>query len=305
MKTAVLINCYNYEHYVADAIHSVAAQTIRPDELIVVDDGSTDQSWHVAENAIAEIGFGRVVRQENGGQLSAFQRGIMETNADWLFFLDADDRFQSNHVEIFTAYINKNPAVSFFFSDVKEFGDSGTKAYHFPGPDGLLGSFGILAMSNVRCGDGCVGGVTSTLCIKKTALESIVPFRKLILDDWKIRADSALMLATSVVGCLKYKIPEVTVDYRIHASNGHAGQKYDKAAGCLFALHVERFLGDVCSKSPTPPNIFRSLGVEYLSQPQKHPLFRKLYWWASCFVKVDFLSRLRIWYQLMSAELRK
>lgn len=303
VRKAVLINCYNYESYVEEAIRSVAAQTVRPDELIVVDDGSTDNSVVVAEKVIKEIGFGRVVTQKNGGQLSAFQRGIAEARADWILFLDADDRFRENHLEVLSSYISGNPSVSFFFTGVKEFGDGQAKAYHFPGPDGLLGSFGLLAFANVRCGDGCVGGVTSSMCVKKSVLNSIFPFNRTLLEDWKIRADSVLWLATSLAGCLKYKIPEVTVEYRVHASNGFAGRKQDKASGCLYALRTERILGDLSRKIPYPPNVLRNLGVEYISHPQRHPLIRDSYWRASCIVKVGLLSRIRIWYQLISADL--
>jgi glycosyltransferase involved in cell wall biosynthesis len=85
-KLAVVISCWNYADYVTDAIDSVLRQGRRDCELVVIDDGSTDNSW--AE--ICRTGV-RAYRMANGGQRLACLRGLRETTAPFVLFLDADD----------------------------------------------------------------------------------------------------------------------------------------------------------------------------------------------------------------------
>ncbi len=85
-RLAVIVTCWNYADYVGDAIESVIRQGHRDCELVVIDDGSTDNSW----SEIQRTGV-RAYRTENGGQRLACLRGLQETTAPFVLFLDADD----------------------------------------------------------------------------------------------------------------------------------------------------------------------------------------------------------------------
>lgn len=85
-KIAVVITCWNYEAYVADAIRSVVSQRCADCELVVIDDGSTDSSW----DAIQREGV-TAYRIENCGQRAAGLYGLEQTRAPFILFLDADD----------------------------------------------------------------------------------------------------------------------------------------------------------------------------------------------------------------------
>lgn len=88
MKVSILINNFNYGRYVAQAIDSALAQDHDDVEVIVVDDGSTDDSWRIIEgygNAI------RAVRQPNSGQGAAYNAGWSLASGEYVLFLDADD----------------------------------------------------------------------------------------------------------------------------------------------------------------------------------------------------------------------
>ena len=85
---SVIIPCYNSGTHLAQAIDSVLAQTCPASEIIVVDDGSTDDSPAIMARYGDRI---RVVRQANAGLPAARNAGIQAATGEWLAFLDADD----------------------------------------------------------------------------------------------------------------------------------------------------------------------------------------------------------------------
>lgn len=85
---SVVITCFNYASYLGDAITSVLKQSRPASELIVVDDGSSDNSSVVAESFGSDI---RLLRQTNQGQAAAGYAGFQYTQSNIILFLDADD----------------------------------------------------------------------------------------------------------------------------------------------------------------------------------------------------------------------
>jgi hypothetical protein len=85
---SVITPCYNGAAYIAETIRSVLSQTKPALEMIVIDDGSTDDSAAIAEGFGAPV---RIIRQSNQGESVARNRGIAEAKGSHLFFLDADD----------------------------------------------------------------------------------------------------------------------------------------------------------------------------------------------------------------------
>lgn len=97
LKASILINNYNYGHYLRQCIDSALAQTYRDLEVVVVDDGSTDNSRDIIES------YGnRVIAlfKENGGQASCFNAGFARSKGEIIFLLDADDEFHPNKVAV-------------------------------------------------------------------------------------------------------------------------------------------------------------------------------------------------------------
>src|SRR5262245_21686656 len=86
---SVIIPMYNVAAYVAQTLESVIAQTWRPLEAIVVDDGSTDETPSIAEQ-FASAGV-RVIRQTHGGQCAAINVGLRTARGAFLHCMDADD----------------------------------------------------------------------------------------------------------------------------------------------------------------------------------------------------------------------
>ena len=89
---SIIIPTYNYAATITRAVNSVIHQLTPHSELIIIDDGSTDDTDNVLSRIIAEHpGLFRIVRKDNGGPSSARNRGIQEARGNYLVFLDADD----------------------------------------------------------------------------------------------------------------------------------------------------------------------------------------------------------------------
>ncbi len=95
-KVSIVINNYNYESFLGEAIESALDQTYANKEIIVVDDGSTDNSKRVIENFSESI---KAVYKENGGQGSAFNEGLKHVEGAIVAFLDADDVLAPSAIE--------------------------------------------------------------------------------------------------------------------------------------------------------------------------------------------------------------
>jgi glycosyltransferase involved in cell wall biosynthesis len=89
MLVSIIVNNYNYARFVREAIDSALAQERVNCEVIVVDDGSTDESWRIIESYGNRV---LALRKKNGGQASAFNAGFSKSRGDVVLFLDADDR---------------------------------------------------------------------------------------------------------------------------------------------------------------------------------------------------------------------
>ncbi len=93
---SVIMPAYQAEAFIARSIRSAQAQTLRPLEILVVDDGSKDNT---AEAAAACGDLVRVIRQTNGGPASARNHGAREARGEWLAFLDSDDGWLPSKLE--------------------------------------------------------------------------------------------------------------------------------------------------------------------------------------------------------------
>jgi len=97
-KLAVIIPVYNGELFIEKAVKSIAMQTFQPSEIIVVNDGSTDETGKVLKGL--DIASLKVVEQKNSGVALARNTGIKESQSDVLAFMDVDDFWHSQKLEI-------------------------------------------------------------------------------------------------------------------------------------------------------------------------------------------------------------
>ena len=114
-KISVVIPTYNRAQYLKEALDSIANQTIKVFEVIVVDDGSTDNTEEVVMQTDLPIQY---VGQENCGPASARNTGMQKAIGDWIAFLDSDDLWVPQKVELQKKFVKENPNIDFIFGNM-------------------------------------------------------------------------------------------------------------------------------------------------------------------------------------------
>ena len=100
LKFSILVPVYNVEKYIMDCINSILGQTYTNFELILIDDGSTDDSGHICDECAEKDARIVVIHKENGGLNSAPREAIKVATGDWCLFLDSDDYLDVKTLEI-------------------------------------------------------------------------------------------------------------------------------------------------------------------------------------------------------------
>jgi len=202
---SVMIPAYNAGPYLAEAIQSVLAQTLRPLEVIVVDDGSTDDTAAIAE------GFGLPVicyRRPHSGIAVTRNYVVSVACGDWLAFLDADDLWLPDKLERQLAAAEKNPELEMIFGGVRQFvsPELGVTDQLRVAPPALMTSNAPHA---------------GTMLARREVFARVGPFDTTLqvaeFIDWYARAGSlGLRMAT---------VPEIVMHRRRHLANTTLRQK--------------------------------------------------------------------------------
>jgi len=106
MRISVIIPTYNRESYLSRAIDSVISQTLKPFEIIVIDDGSSDGTKNLIKNNYSDI---KLITQKNKGVSAARNIGIIKSRGDWIALLDSDDEWEKTKLELQSQEVLKNP----------------------------------------------------------------------------------------------------------------------------------------------------------------------------------------------------
>lgn len=224
LRATCIITNYNYGAYLPQAVDSVLSQTVPFDEIIIVDDASTDDSLVVLSEVSKRIETMKILRREvNAGQLAAFETGIMQSSGDVIFFLDADDVYSSDYLGIALDVYETVPQCDFLFCRYKQFVDSSPrKVFPCRAAGELHPEITDLGLTVVRTLERKVfiGGPTSCLSMRRGLAMRLFPIP--LHGDWRTRADDCLVFGASLAGARKFRIESNLVGYRIHGNNAFA-----------------------------------------------------------------------------------
>jgi glycosyltransferase involved in cell wall biosynthesis len=228
---SVMIGVYNAERYLAEAIESVFAQSYRPLELIVVDDGSDDGSGDVAR------GYGdglTYARQENAGNGSARNHAVRLASGELFAFLDADDRFLPEKLEHQFAALEADPNLDMVFGHVREF---------------VSPELTDTERASVRppAAEPMPWPAPNLMLIRRESFARVGPFSEDVkvgvTVDWYARAKEA--------GLRGVVLPEVVLERRLHLTNNGLRER-DSRQQYLHVLKasLDRRRAQAASQSP-------------------------------------------------------
>jgi glycosyltransferase involved in cell wall biosynthesis len=209
MQISVIIPTYNYGRFIGAAVESALGQTLRPAEVIIVDDGSTDET----AEAVARFGRQvRYIRQENAGVCRARNRGVAESSGELIAFLDADDIWEPEKLEKQAAVFMSDKEIGLVHCGMREFDSQTgeTLALRLEGGEGWVADDLLLWERPV------VNVSGSALMVRREAFDAAGGFdeRMKCGEDW----DFCYRVA------LRYKVgfvPEPLVNYRSHPAAAH------------------------------------------------------------------------------------
>lgn len=113
----ITVTCFNYADFVSEAIQSVYSQTYKNIQLIVVNDGSSDNSHEVLSRLQDKYKF-EYIHHENIGLIKSIDKAVAKTRGEFFIHLGADDIMLDNYVEELVRAATKNPEVSIFYTDL-------------------------------------------------------------------------------------------------------------------------------------------------------------------------------------------
>ena len=258
MKTTCLINNYNYQDFVVDAINSALNQSVAFDEIIVVDDGSTDQSMSVIQEKFANNAKVKVIAKNNQGQLSSFNEGYLASTGDIVFFLDSDDIYEETYLQEALNFYGQNQECDFLFCAMTEFGKS-NRINKYDNSDRDFGFTVILTM----CLKKWIGAPTSAISMRRSVLSQILPMPSKYLEDWRIRADDCLVWGASLVGARKYYLSMPLIRYRVHDNNGCYGRTFNYIYQVKRTGVVNAFFELFCSRYRYDQDLYNLAKYEF------------------------------------------
>jgi glycosyltransferase involved in cell wall biosynthesis len=208
----VLIDTYNHERFIEEAIMSVREQDFPPSEveILVVDDGSTDRTAEIVQKFAPRI---RYMRKGNGGQASAFNFGIPQSQGEIVAFLDGDDWWASNKLRTVMDVFERNPNVGTVGHALIEVDSIAHRSTGLaPGRTGYFDLTSDEGAQMFRDFMAFLG--TSRVTIRRSVLARVLPIPEALV----IEADE-FMATMSVAYGGAILLPELLTYYRIHGEN--------------------------------------------------------------------------------------
>lgn len=260
MKASIIISNYNYARYLGFAIDSVLAQTHQDFEIIIVDDGSKDNSREVILS-YQEQYPDRIkgIFQDNQGQGTAFNTGFAAASGEIVAFLDADDVWQPNKLEsVLKEFVR--PDIVGVMHPLETIDASGNKFDNDVAKKMRLSE--DLAQVVLDTGNAWGYPPTSGLSYRRSALEKIFPIDGV---KWRIWADGCIIYCSAFLGKIK-TLNQSLGGYRIHGANNHMSteKKFAYEENALAGIEMtNRYINEFLESIDYPQRVEISRNLQY------------------------------------------
>lgn len=213
-KNICLITNYNYARFLSECIDSVVLQTKPFDKIIIIDDGSTDNSSEIIHFYQSKYPNIFSYFKKNQGQLSCFNFALNFIDpSDRIYFLDSDDIYPIDYLESISALPTSNCHFT-YCQDIQFSNDPPSSSkLDVASQEDLMENTTELAKL-CQC---WFGGPTSCISISGSLYHRLFPFP--FEEEWRSRADDVIVFATSILGYKKKFYPSIGVGYRNHGNN--------------------------------------------------------------------------------------
>jgi glycosyltransferase involved in cell wall biosynthesis len=284
---SALINNHNYGTFLVDAVRSALTQRLPPDEVIVVDDGSTDDSVARCRAAFADESRVRILTQPNAGQLAAFITATAEARGDVLAFLDADDAWEPEYLARLAALYQARPDVDFVFTNMRYFGARQGLRYRWPHDHDHGHSLLLAAWFQPW-----LASATSAISLRRPLAQRVLDLPDDLVRQWKTHGDDFLAYGADLLGAHKYRIAAPLVRYRAHADNAWLDRRRDAQRRYLHGVGSERMLQHYRARAGIKPGWARLAKLELRTKPQPRWSELKAYWALLRFAPLGARKRL-------------
>lgn len=207
---SVLIASWNYGRFVGAAIESALRQSYENLEVVVVDDGSTDDSCRVVQGYADRDLRVRLIRKPNGGAASALNRAFAESHGEIVCFLDADDLWASDKLARIVAAFRDHPDSGLATHPLEIIDGEGRRTGEFRCVDG-----GLLGEDIATLRMGHLFPVSSGLSFRRAVLDHVMPIPE---ERFRSAADLAIAYAAAILTRTTF-LPQMLASYRVHGDN--------------------------------------------------------------------------------------
>jgi glycosyltransferase involved in cell wall biosynthesis len=273
LKFSVLISSYNYRDFVLAAVESALAQTLAPCEVIVVDDGSTDDSLALLRERFAGASGVKILSQPNRGQMTAWIHGFEHCTGDVIALLDSDDLWEPGYLAGMAAVYDKHPSVDVVYCNMRMFGarDGLMLKRRWHQRDRDLGCSVLLGCFHPRW----QGNATSANTVRRELFGRILALPPQQAAQWKTRPDDCLFYGADILGGHKFYMAAALARHREHESNALMLEKESRVRRLRYELRRERMLAHYREAALAGPRLLSLAKSEFRTKPQ--PVF--IEWW--------------------------
>lgn len=273
LTVSVLVSSCNYRDYVVQAVQSALSQTAAPLQVVVVDDGSTDDSWTVLQKAFGDDPRVTLLQQPNGGQMSAWMHALAHAEGEIVALLDSDDEWKPDYLERVLRVYQADPSVDYVYCNMETFGAASglalTRRRHRRSRD--LGLSMLLGAFVQRW----QGVATSGNTLRRELLARILTLPPEQAAQWRTRPDDCLFYGSDILGGHKVYLAEPLVRHREHANNALREYRDAPIKQARYAYRVERMLDHYRAMAGCSPYWLKMARREFLTKPS--PSFSE--WW--------------------------